>query len=170
MKTSEFIVEDVKLLAPDFLPDYWPNLALESFPRFCGPGAGFADRLIPETMYGLVVSAACFIHDICWCVADATWAAFHHSNSMFLHNILAIVDARSGRLLKIFRRNRALFYYFAVDTIGAHYFWRDKEEFGNYNVPIAHPVVVEKLSLLGVSVPSLNITKPLAGLCQPLAG
>ncbi len=79
---------------------------------------------MPETFWGLRMSAACFVHDYMWVKAERTWEAFHHSNSIFLHNLLAIIDSAGG-FVRYFRCYRAVTYYMFVDS-AFKIFWRNK--------------------------------------------
>ncbi|SHH33037.1 hypothetical protein [Desulfofustis glycolicus] len=151
METKALNVEGIELVMPVFLVQWWPHqLPLDRFPSFCGAGGGLGDALVPENCYGLPLSPACFVHDISWRVVEATWAGFHQGNSMFLHNNLAIINARSRFPLKQLRAYRAVTYFNAVDTIGAKYFWDDKWQFGTYEDPLEDPIVLEKLARVGV--------------------
>jgi hypothetical protein len=104
----------------------FPTLNLNNFPSCCGAGQGFGDIIVPETLWGLRISAACFIHDWMWNNADCTWEYFHSSNAIFLRNMLEIIETQSIWMLKPFRRHRASMYFAAVDTVGASVFWKEK--------------------------------------------
>jgi hypothetical protein len=152
METEALSIEGIELVVPAFLVQWWPHqLPLEEFPSFCGAGGGLGDAIVPETCYGLRLSASCFIHDISWLVAEASWAAFHQSNSMFLHNSLAIIQARSRFPLKQLRAYRAVTYFNAVDTLGATYFWEEKRQGDAWDDPLDHPLVLEKLARVGMT-------------------
>lgn len=151
METKALSVEGIELVVPRFLACWWPwHLPLDDFPSFCGAGGGLGDAVVPETCYGLPLSPACFVHDISWLVAGPSWAAFHQSNSMFLHNNLAIIQARSRFPLKQLRAYRAVTYFNAVDTLGAPFFWEEKRQSGTCDDPLDHPLILAKLSRVGV--------------------
>ena len=101
------------LLAPI---DFWnlPDEKRESYG--CGPGK-LGDLLVPDTFYGLSIKQACEIHDYCYEIGetldDKTFA-----DILFLVNTLAIIEHRSGKLLKIPRTYRAITYYIAVRDAG----------------------------------------------------
>lgn len=116
--------EDVFLVAPDNIE--WPTYNIHAFDTCCGPGKGIGDLAIPDTIYLLKVTAACFVHDFMWRVCDNTWADFHRSNSVFLHNLLAIIFQHGGWLRHL-RCYRAVTYYTAVDTGLAPVFWAMKK-------------------------------------------
>ena len=131
IRASNFEVEGIFFIVPDQLIMDWPALSLDAFPDSCGPGSGIGNLVVPETVFGLRITPACFIHDFCWQVADASWADFHQANSIFLHNLLAIIKARSANMLmQAIRNYRAITYYNAVDLVGQNIFWAEKEEQG----------------------------------------
>lgn len=150
METAWMTVDDVRFIVPAFLVDLWPyHLRLADFPTFCGAGAGIGDMLVPESAWGLKLSSVCFIHDLSWAVAAATWAEFHQANTMMLYNTLRLIMVKSKTPLKQLRSYRAVTYFNAVDTFGADCFWSDKEELGVFQNPLHHPTVREKLERVG---------------------
>ena len=115
----------VTLIAPKNME--FPSKLVADFGTYCGAGK-YGDLLVPDTFYWLKMSPACFIHDMMWEMSDATWAAFHFSNSIFLRNLNTLVIAQSkNSILKRLRLYRAATYYNAVDTKGPDIFWRLKE-------------------------------------------
>lgn len=101
---------------------WWPTTSFKSFPGCCG--SGYTDPLVPETMWGLNISPACWVHDRMFELAEKTWEDFLQANDVFKHNLLTIIDQRtSSRLLKIMRRHRAEVYVKAVYAFGANYFF-----------------------------------------------
>ena len=126
--TSNFEIEGINLVMPDRLIMDWPDMPLDALPDSCGAGSGIGNLIVPETIFRLRVTPACFIHDFCWQIADASWADFHQSNSIFLHNLLAIIQARSGMIMRAIRNYRAVTYYNAVDLIGQNIFWDEKNK------------------------------------------
>ena len=125
MITKIITIEGVALVVP---ASYVAPCSLVSeFPDCCGAGKGLGEKAVPETMYGLRVSAACHIHDYSWEVAEPTWADFHQTNSMFLRNILAIIRAKSRNgFMRGLRNYRAVTYFTAVDEVGVKGFWKLK--------------------------------------------
>lgn len=121
MKTKKLHIDGVTLIVPE---SYRARYSLlDHFPSCCGAGDGIGNMLVPETMYFLRISAACYIHDLCWKIAENTWADFHQSNYIFLVNILAIIRAKSGNTItRRLRNRRALKYFTAVDETGAMIF------------------------------------------------
>lgn len=91
----------------------------------CGT-AGWKGKLIPETIYGLKVTAACNIHDWMY-LRGETLADKDEADRVFLNNLLRIIDAGTRfAWLKWLRRRRALKYYQAVRQFGGPAFWEGK--------------------------------------------
>jgi hypothetical protein len=97
--------------------------------EYCG--AGWTAKIIPDTIFGVDMGIACFYHDLMFEAAERTSADFHHSNSVFLHNMLTLHfhfthkddKWRQERLQRIIR------YYHAVDTgLGIFFFGGFDEE------------------------------------------
>lgn len=124
--------EKVQIVAP--VDIYFPSMYLNDYGSYCGAGKGFGDIIVPETVWGLTISIACYTHDWMWDNCLPTWEAFHFSNSVFLRNILACIRgmSRSG-FLKRLRNYRAVTYYNAVDKFGKKIFWNIKEEQSDEN-------------------------------------
>ena len=108
------IVEGVRFLAPKAL--HLP-LCLNSFPDSCGPGHGWLEKIIPEKIYGLRISPACWIHDKSWSIAKATKEDFHLSNCLFLWNIAVLLERFPSPywLINILRGYRMVTYFLAVN-------------------------------------------------------
>jgi len=83
-----------------------------------GPaGFGF---LVPDTMYGLDVSAAGDVHDWIYAHPTTTQATADYT---FLENMSAIIESESSwGLLKWLRKRRAKEYYWAVRAAGSNHF------------------------------------------------
>lgn len=132
MKTTVTLFDTIPLVVPVFgesdLPLRFPYQTLESFGSYCGAGPGLGDKIVPEQIFGLKISPACYVHDVMYEVALPCWGEFHQANSVFLHNLLAIIEMRSAnRLIASLRRYRAMTFYNAVDTLGAAAFWAVKD-------------------------------------------
>ena len=118
-------MSSTKLFAPK---EYWeakkhnPALIGEVC-NGCGT-SGWKGKLVPETMWGLDISAACDIHD---------WMYFHgkseedrlEADRVFLNNLFRLINAYGGWLAWL-RRYRATTYYNAVRVFGAEPFWWGK--------------------------------------------
>jgi len=126
--TELHITAPVDIEFPSFKMEYYDTITK------CGAGNGIGDRLVPETIFWLRVTLACYIHDYMWELSDATWKDFHHSNAVFLSNLITIILKMSApnkvNVLKILRMYRAVTFFNAVDTIGAGIFWESKGENG----------------------------------------
>ena len=135
METVEVVFDGVPLVVPligGYEPEF-PYDTLETFGSYCGAGKGIGDHLVPEHIFGVCVSAACWVHDIMWEIADDTWADFHHSNSVFLHNLLSIINHRGNEdSHKYARYHRAVTYYHAVDSGLGKFFWSRKNDKRNH--------------------------------------
>jgi len=91
----------------------------------CGTG-GWKGSLVPDTLWGLSVTAACNIHDWMY-TAGGTLADKDEADRVFLNNMLRLVEAAGGwAILKQLRRNRAREYYEAVHIFGGPAFWAGK--------------------------------------------
>jgi hypothetical protein len=107
----------VKVIAP--IGILFPSNINVGFGPACGAGDGLSEKLIPETIYGLNITPACYIHDEMWRLANNTKEDFMLSNSVFLHNILTIINCiNSNPLMQTIRSYRAMTYYNCVSTIG----------------------------------------------------
>jgi len=129
MKTKLITLDGVQLVCRDgYNP---PHELLADFDNCCGAGEGLGEKLVPDKIMGVKISAACNIHDDCFEMGDATWADFHQSNSMFIRNIINILRVKSKwRILGFFRVLMAATFFYAVDTIGAAIYKKLKESQG----------------------------------------
>lgn len=101
---------------------FWPAPTFENFPSCCG--SGLTDYFVPETMWGLVVSPACWVHDRMFERAGKTWEHFFQANEIFEHNLRAIIDQKTtSTVLKRLRHHRASIYTKSVYIFGAEYFF-----------------------------------------------
>lgn len=93
VKTAHINYLDVMLEVPEFLTELWPyEMALNEWPTFCGPDEGLGDLLVPDVVCGVVISPACFIHDIDWAICRKTYLDFQLSNSRLLHNMNELIS------------------------------------------------------------------------------
>lgn len=100
---------------------------LEAFPDCCGPGRGIGQLVVPERIWGLRISPACYIHDDDWDTAPPSWDAFRAANSRFLENINNIISYSSSFfILRLLRHSRAATYYTAV-SVAYSIFWKLKQ-------------------------------------------
>ena len=113
----------VELYAPEA---FWQLAPADKAALCNGCGAkGFGGWLVPDTLWGLSIEPACDIHDAMyhWGRTRQDKAA---ADRVFLNNMLRLVEAHSGRLLKWLRRYRAVSYYAAVRDFGGPAFWAGK--------------------------------------------
>lgn len=127
-ETKIVTIDGVDLVAPVGWEPMYDRL--DDFPDCCGAGDGLQERLVPEKILGLRVSAACSIHDFDFGSAPATWAAFHATSFRFARNLYAIVRGRSAWGLGLLRTMVVGVYVYAVDTKGAEVFQRLKARQG----------------------------------------
>jgi hypothetical protein len=91
----------------------------------CGPG-GWLGELVPETIWGVPVSAACDIHDWMY-VMGKTQADKEEADDVFRNNLLRLISAAGGPWwLRWLRQQRVLVYYEAVQHFGGPLFWQSK--------------------------------------------
>lgn len=96
----------------------------------CGT-EGWKGALIPETLWGLPVTAACNIHDWMY-VAGVDIDDKNEADRVFLNNMLRLITAAGGPgWLQALRRRRARTYYQAVSHFGGPAFWDNKNEIVN---------------------------------------
>ena len=123
------VIDGVPLIVRKGIHIPWDKL--EDFPNCCGPGDGPLNLLVPETMYLLKVSAACWLHDKDFEFAEPNWGEFKEVNEIFRTNMRSIIIFRSKyKWLMQLRLWRADKYYAAVSTKLAFYhaFWELKEK------------------------------------------
>lgn len=122
--------KNVPVVAPEGTK--FPSRYIKDFEPWCGAGRGFGNTLVSETIWGLPVSPACYIHDLMWEEAEPTWEAFHASNSIFIRNLISLIVVQSKMsFLKSLRMHGAVAYYNAVDTFGKDIFWSLKRRQAN---------------------------------------
>ena len=120
---------DIRLVVP--VGFEFPFDTVDSCPFCCGPSLWGLGKLVPDKMCGLKINACCYIHDVCFEVADPTWADFRQSNTMFLVN-LTLIRAKSSRFstINVIRRCMVSIYYNTTVLFGASIFWRLKRKQG----------------------------------------
>ena len=122
MKTREYFFKtdkgkEVSIIAPDDI--FFTHSDPMDYENCCGSGDGLGEKLVPDTIWGLKISLACFVHDDMFERGEGDWKVFHQSNSVFLKNIISLIHAYSKSfILKHLRLYRAISYYNAVDVFG----------------------------------------------------
>jgi hypothetical protein len=100
----------------------------------CGP-SGWKNRLVPEHLLWVSITAACDIHDYMY-ITGRTEADREESDRVFLNNMLRIVEGESSTwLTRDLRRRLALRYYATVRDLGGPYFWQEKNPPETYGIP-----------------------------------
>lgn len=91
----------------------------------CGT-SGWKGELVPETVWGLSITAACNIHDWMYHTGESICDK-DEADRAFLNNMLRVIDNAGGNwLIKKLRRRRARTYYIAVRDFGGPAFWAGK--------------------------------------------
>lgn len=112
----------------DSLPGYMELSEVERFVICNGCGAANSKfDFVPDTIYGLSITEACYRHDYAYHVGK-TEADKKAADEQFLRNMLTIINTQSTSLLKWPRRWRAMTYYSAVCDKGHKAFWEGKSK------------------------------------------
>lgn len=91
----------------------------------CGT-EGWKGKLVPDSVYGLTITAACQPHD--WMYYEGeTDADKKIADRVFLNNMVRIVKEEGG-LLEWLRLRRVKKYYLAVKYFGGDAFWAGKNK------------------------------------------
>lgn len=95
----------------------------------CGPGSGWKEKIIPDTILGVCITPACNIHDVEYYFGD-TSEDKEEADLNLIHNALLINNKDSKFwIFKSIRRKIILGYYEAVSDMGVLAFWtQDKLE------------------------------------------
>jgi len=90
----------------------------------CGPkGWGW---LVPDTIYGVDISAACCIHDYFYLIG-VSFADKKKADRIFLNNLIRIINYNTrSKFMRWLRLRRAEKYYYAVKYFGGPAFWASK--------------------------------------------
>jgi hypothetical protein len=115
----------MKLYAP---PLYW-SLSPEGKAEICnGCGPKGYGLLVPDTIYGLCITAICDIHDFMFSVGVDEEDRLE-ANRVFRNNLLRYIDGKTKyNWLKWLRRRRAMKYCKMVDEFSGPAFWAGKNE------------------------------------------
>lgn len=117
-------MKEVKLFAP---AEYWKLTEEERANFRCGPGRGILERIVPETVYGLCITPACAIHDFMYKVGPPTGEGKQEADTVFLNNMVRIVEANTTKLPLLYLRLwRVRTYYIMVSRFGGVAYWHDK--------------------------------------------
>jgi hypothetical protein len=111
----------------DCPPGYLDLSEIEKFTICNGCGrAGAKFDFIPQTVWGLDITEACYVHDYAYFLGES-WADKERADRQFFNNMLVIIENKSNFLLRALRRRRALKYYEAVCELGGAAFWAGKQ-------------------------------------------
>lgn len=108
--------------------EFWKLLpaAIAEISHGCGPGSGWKEDLIPDSILGVSILPACIVHD-CEYFLGMTAQDKELADINFLENMLHIVAAESRFFAMKWIRRRIVFdYYSAVVDGGAEAFWEGK--------------------------------------------
>jgi hypothetical protein len=146
MKYTKLLYNEVILELPHFLSYEWPHdIAFEKFPSYCGPGRA-GDSLIPDTICGVNIAPACFVHDVDWLVCDGTWLDFQKANNRFLRNLTSIINTKVPLYMRPVAYAKALLFWACVSSLLG---WRNyipvKFEEG---YPLKNQVIQDKIKEL----------------------
>jgi len=128
VKTIFTMYDDVLMEIPE-VPDFvWPTFSSKNFPPCCGAGGGWGEKLVPDSLIGINISPACFVHDWMYEYAPKDHDTFDQANSMMYRNILAIIAVK-GKCLSILELvtvvKEAGIYYEAICTFGGIFFFKE---------------------------------------------
>lgn len=114
----------------------------------CGR-SGWRGELVPDSILGVSVKAACCIHDYMYTFPrDAGEDYRAHADRVFLNNMLRIIEDKSSwALVRFARRSVAYAYYLAVKNFGGPSFWSDKNPEKNR---FSHSLWMEKAHIYGI--------------------
>ena len=126
MKTKVVNFDGVDLRIPDD-PDFgWPHETFKGFPTCCGPGKRWGNWLVPDRIVGLIISPACWVHDVMFAFHVKSWTNFYYANGVFLANMMEINRVNSRTKIGAFARKPIIYAYVkaVTTTIGARCFFK----------------------------------------------
>ncbi|MFH1999170.1 MAG: hypothetical protein ABIK28_05795, partial [Planctomycetota bacterium] len=84
---------------------------------------------VPDTIWGLNISEACNVHDLCYHFAEPKIEQKEEADRIFLNNLYRLIQNHTRlKIMKWLRRRRALKYYLAVKYFGGPAFWDRKND------------------------------------------
>jgi hypothetical protein len=110
-----------------------PSTMIKEYTKsYCGAGSGIGDLLVPEKVFGVRVTPACFVHDKMFEMGMPSLGDFKVCNAVFITNLTSLIAGQSHssklNLLYHLRLYRTVTYYNAVDTIGKKVYFKLKED------------------------------------------
>ena len=154
-KITVRIVDGVPLFMPGFVADNWPVLPIEEFPHFCGAGSGFGEKAVPDSLLGLYTSAACFIHDCCFCLLSPERQNWYIANGILVLNMLMLIIVNGSKWLVIPRSLIALQYFWGVMTQIGWGCFTNREWVEDYD-PYQDQELLRKFAKVGVSLKEMG--------------
>ncbi len=107
-------------------PEYWALTPDERKGR-CGPGRGFIEKIIPDNILGVAITAACKIHDFMFKFGEGH-EGFKKANRVFHYNLYRLID-NSDAIWKYLCYPIATGYFLVVASpVGAIVYWKDKNK------------------------------------------
>jgi hypothetical protein len=98
----------------------------EAIAHGCGPGSGWKEEIIPDTILGICITPACVIHDVEYHFGG-TQEEKRIADDNFLDNMMTINNQDSKSFLMRWIRRRIIFdYYCFVVDAGEVAFWKGK--------------------------------------------
>ena len=93
----------------------------------CGPGTGWKEKIIPDTILGVCLRPACIVHDVEYHFGE-TKEDKEEADLNLIHNAL-VINNRDSKfwLFKMIRRRIILDYYAVVSDFGALAFWTEEK-------------------------------------------
>lgn len=123
-----------------FAPDSYYKLTPEQKKEICNGCGPEKFKSVPDSMFNMDFTEACNIHDYMYQQPPFTAIRKKEADSIFLINMLSIVDDAMGacpknifkkiwyNYLKSKRRDVAYLYYYAVDMLGAPFYYSKTKE------------------------------------------
>lgn len=80
----------------------------------CGPGTGFKEKIIPDSILGVSIKPACAIHDYCYKIFDTEEEKIDSDLELFANAIRIINQKSKSKILSFFRSMIVSIYFLAV--------------------------------------------------------
>ena len=102
METCRRVIGGANLVCPNQPWMVFPSDDPNDYDGCCGAGeaGSWTERVVPEHIFGLRVSVACYIHDCWWGKCERTFAEFRQSNGVFRANMMELNRVLGGNWLK----------------------------------------------------------------------
>ena len=150
-KVTVRIVEGVPLFMPELVDKNFPTLPMDEFPRFCGAGEGFGEKIVPDRILWLYISIACWIHDIMFCLLSPDKNNWFIANGVLLLNIFMLIIVKGSKAMVVPRCMIAVPYFWAVMTSTGWKIFTDRNVQKEYD-PYTDHVLLKKFARVGVTL------------------